>query len=87
VRHFAQNGEYTRGPRSYYKAELIRGLAREGRPWRTLEDVELATLSRVHWHNHDRLQTYLGDEPPAKFEQTLYATKRTDQLLVETQIA
>ncbi len=39
----------------YYKAELIRGPARQGRPWKSVEDVELATLSWVHWHNHDRL--------------------------------
>jgi len=39
----------------YYKAELIRGPAREGHPWRTVEDVELATLGWVHWHNHERL--------------------------------
>ncbi len=31
----------------YYKAELIRGPARPG-PWRTVEDVELATLGWVH---------------------------------------
>ena len=35
----------------YYKAELIRGPAREARPWKTVEDVELATLGWVHWHN------------------------------------
>lgn len=29
----------------YYKAELIRGPARQGRPWKSIEDVELATLS------------------------------------------
>ena len=70
----------------YFKAELIRGPAREGRPWKTVEDVELATLSWVHWHNHDRLHGYLGDVPPAEFEQALfYATKRTDQPLVEIQ--
>jgi len=69
----------------YYKAELIRGPAREGRPWKTVEDVELATLSWVHWHNHERLHGYLDDVPPAEFEQTLYATKRTDQPLVEIQ--
>ncbi len=70
----------------YYKAELIRGPAREGRPWKTVEDVELATLSWVYWHNHDRLHGYLGDVPPAEFEQALfYATKRTDQPLVEIQ--
>lgn len=37
----------------YYKAELIRGPSRTG-PWRTVEDVELATLSWVHWHNTGR---------------------------------
>jgi putative transposase len=69
----------------YYKAELIRGPAREGRPWKTVEDVELATLSWVHWHNHDRLHGYLADVPPAEFEETFYATNRTDQPLVEIQ--
>ncbi|WP_290515636.1 IS3 family transposase [Aeromicrobium sp.] len=69
----------------YYKAELIRGPAREGRPWKTIEDVELGTLNWVHWHNHERLHSYLDDVPPAEFEQNLYATKRTDQPLVEIQ--
>ena len=69
----------------YYKAELIRGPARERRPWKTVEDVELATLGWVHWHNHQRLHGYLGDVPPAEFEQAFYATNRTDQTLVEIQ--
>ncbi|WP_155726804.1 IS3 family transposase, partial [Mycobacterium avium] len=43
----------------YYKAELIYGPARS-RPWKTVEDVELATLSWVHWHNTSRLHSYLG---------------------------
>jgi len=64
--------------------ELIRGPARPG-PWKTVEDVELATLSWVHWHNTTRLHGYLGDIQPAEFEQTFYATKRTDQPLVEIQ--
>ena len=34
----------------YDKAELIRGPARSG-PWKTVEEVELATLGWVHWHN------------------------------------
>ena len=33
----------------YYKAELIRGPARGGRPWKNVEDAELATLSWVYW--------------------------------------
>lgn len=68
----------------YYKSELIYGPART-RPWKTIEDVELATLSWVHWHNTRRLHGYLGDLPPAEFENIFYATKRTDQPLVEIQ--
>jgi transposase InsO family protein len=51
----------------YYKAELIRGPARSG-PWKTVEEVELATLGWVHWHNTQRLHGYLGDLPPVEFE-------------------
>ena len=51
----------------YYKAWLIRGPARSG-PWKTIEEVELATLGWVHWHNTQRLHGYLGDLPPAEFE-------------------
>ena len=43
----------------FYKTELIRGPARQG-PWKTVEDVELATLGWVHWHNTERLHGYLG---------------------------
>ncbi|MBV8346416.1 MAG: IS3 family transposase [Mycolicibacterium sp.] len=68
----------------YYKSELIYGPARTG-PWKTIEDVELATLSWVHWHNTRRLHGYLNDIPPAEFEATFYATKRSDQPLVEIQ--
>jgi transposase InsO family protein len=65
----------------YYKAELIRGPARTG-PWRSVQDVELATLSWVHWHNTARLHGYLGDIPPAEFETAFYAAQRDDQALV-----
>jgi hypothetical protein len=51
----------------YYKAELIRGPARQD-PWKTVEEVELATLGWVHWHNTQRLHGYLGDVPPVEFE-------------------
>ena len=67
-----------------YKSELIYGPARTG-PWKTVEDVELATLGWVHWHNTSRLHGYLNDVPPAEFEAAFYATKRTDQTLVEIQ--
>ena len=65
----------------YYKAELIRGPARPG-PWRTVDDVELATLGWAHWHNTQRLHSYLGDVPPAEFEQTFYAVQTDREQLV-----
>ena len=62
----------------YYKAELIRGPTRDG-PWKTVEDVELATLGWVHWHNQQSLHGYLGDRPPAEYERTFYAAHWDDQ--------
>jgi transposase InsO family protein len=47
-----------------FKTEVIR---REG-PWRSLDDVELATLEWVHWYNEKRLYERLGDVPPAEYE-------------------
>jgi transposase InsO family protein len=66
----------------YYKAELIRGPARKG-PWKTVEQLELATLTWVHWHNTERLHGYLGDVPPAEFEATFYAGANRPPELVE----
>jgi transposase InsO family protein len=60
---------------SYYKAELIRGPTRR-QPWKTVEDVELATLGWVHWHNTRRLHGYLGDQSPVEYEQTFYAAMK-----------
>ncbi|MGE0778644.1 IS3 family transposase [Mycolicibacterium sp.] len=68
----------------YYKAELIYGPARSG-PWKTVEDVELATLSWVYWHNTSRLHSYLSDIPPAEFEAAFYDAHRTDQPLIGIQ--
>ncbi|MGQ9410908.1 IS3 family transposase [Mycolicibacterium gilvum] len=68
----------------YYKAELIYGPARSG-PWKTVEDVELATLGWVYWHNTNRLHGYLKDIPPAEFEAAFYDAQRTDRPLVEIQ--
>ncbi|WP_227531403.1 IS3 family transposase [Microbacterium tenebrionis] len=65
----------------YYKTELVRGPARPG-PWKTVEDLELATLGWVHWHNTQRLHGYLSDVPPAEFEQTFYAGQTTTDHLV-----
>jgi Integrase core domain len=51
-----------------YKTELIR---RHG-PWRTLEEVELATLSYIDWFNQRRLHGQIGNLPPAELEATYY---------------
>ncbi len=65
-----------------YKSELIRGPDRG--PWRTVEDVELATLGWVHWWNTDRLHGYLDDTTPDEIE-AAYAASHTDQTLVGIQ--
>ena len=56
-----------------YKSELIRSQG----PWRTVDDVELATLAWVHWFNTTRLHGTLGDIPPAEFEAAHYAQLAT----------
>ena len=43
-----------------YKTELIR----QRGPWRTIDDVEYATLKWVDWFNHRRLFQPIGDVPP-----------------------
>jgi len=68
----------------YYKSELIYGPART-RPWKTVQDVELATLGWVHWHNTSRLHGYLDDIPPTEFAAAFYDAQRSDQTLVEIQ--
>ncbi|MCV7307748.1 MULTISPECIES: IS3 family transposase [Mycobacteriales] len=46
-----------------YKAELIR----RG-PWKTVEQLELATMEWVHWFNHERLPEALGYRTPVETE-------------------
>lgn len=48
-----------------YKNELIHPRG----PWRTVDDVELATLSWVHWWNTQRLLEPIGHVPPVEKEQ------------------
>ena len=47
-----------------YKNELIH---RRG-PWRTVDDVEVATAAWVHWWNTARLHGACGDVPPDEYE-------------------
>jgi len=41
-------------------------------PWKTKQEVELATLEWVHWFNHQRLLGPLGYVPPAEAEAHYY---------------
>lgn len=65
-----------------YKSELIQGPSQG--PWDSATDVELATLGWIHWHNHQRLHTYLGDIPPTEFE-AAYAAQQPDHQTVRNQ--
>jgi putative transposase len=51
-----------------FKTELIKPQG----PWRTAEQVELATLEYVDWFNHRRLYEACGDIPPAELETAYY---------------
>jgi len=54
-----------------YKAELI---WRRG-PWRTVDQLEIATLEYIDWFNHRRLHGAIGHVPPAEFEELFYGSR------------
>jgi transposase InsO family protein len=58
-----------------YKTEVIR---RRG-PWRSLEDVEFATLEWVHWFNNKRLLEPIGWTTPAEYEKAYYLSQSTSE--------
>lgn len=51
-----------------FKTEVIERLG----PWRSFEDVELATLEWIEWYNNRRLFGPLGYVSPAQFEEEFY---------------
>jgi putative transposase len=51
-----------------FKTELIKPRG----PWRTVEQVEIATLEYVDWFNHRSLFSTCGDIPPAELEAAHY---------------
>ena len=56
-----------------YKTELIRARG----PWRTADQVELATAAWVNWWNAERLHGACGDIPPAEFETAYHSRQAT----------
>lgn len=63
-----------------YKTELIR---QQG-PWRTIEQVELATLEYVWWWNNQRLHGELGTITPMEAEQAYYNQQHASRLATAT---
>ena len=59
-----------------FKTEVIR---RRG-PWRSLEEVEFATLEWVAWFNTQRLLEPIGNVPPAEAEARYYAQESAPAL-------
>ena len=58
-----------------YKTECVYG-PDAPRPWDDVDELELATLSWVHWFNHDRLHSHCRHVPPAEFEAAFYAAEQ-----------
>lgn len=51
-----------------FKTEVIR----QRGPWRSVDDVEIAALEWVDWHNHRRLHSACCDLTPVEYEQIYY---------------
>ena len=66
-----------------YKAECVYGPDTNG--WDDVDQLELATLSWVHWFNHDRLHGHCNDVPPAEHEAAFYAAQQPDHDVVGIQ--
>ena len=59
-----------------YKTECVRGPDAPA-VWDDVDELELATLSWVHWFNHQRLHGHCHDVPPAEYESAFYADQQT----------
>jgi putative transposase len=59
-----------------YKTECVQ---HDG-PFRTVEELELATCDWVHWFNHNRLHSAIGYVSPVAFEAEYYRHHNPRQL-------
>ena len=59
-----------------YKTECVYGPDTHG--WDDVDELELATLSWVHWFNETRLHGHCNDVPPAEYEAAFYAAQQTN---------
>ena len=58
--------------------DRVRLRARRATAWDDVDELELATLSWVHWFNEHRLHSHCDDVPPAEFEAAFYAAQQAD---------
>jgi putative transposase len=65
-----------------YKTECVYGPDTDG--WDGVDELELATLSWVHWFNEHRLHSHCGDVPPAEFETAQRSNTSTPATMVST---
>jgi len=49
------------------RSETVSAIS-DGRRWRSLDELYLATVAWVGWYNHDRLHSARDDRPPAEYE-------------------
>jgi len=59
----------------YSKDEFVPGPDHPG-PWKSIEELELATLGSVNRYNIQRLHGFIGDIPPAEFKDSMLKTVR-----------
>jgi putative transposase len=55
-----------------YKNELIEAR----KPWRSIEEVELATLEWVWWFNNARLHSELNHQTPVEYDDDYYNSQQ-----------
>jgi hypothetical protein len=53
------------------------GLVRNGGPWRSINDLEIAVAEYVDWFNHRRLHGEIGLVPPVEHEDNQYRDNST----------
>ncbi len=62
-----------------YKTEVIKRMG----PWKSRQQLELATLRWVHWFNTGRLLESIGDIPPAEKEANYWSDQAIQRASAE----
>ena len=62
-----------------FKTECIATTVFHDGPYKTIADIEFATMGWVDWYNNRRLHSSIGYLPPAELEQAHYAAPNTER--------